>query len=390
MTDDADLSVGQLSGAEHDALAPIEYATRPDAVRHSLAERYGLEAVVATDPVTLRWVTGFTGSTGWLVIDANSVVLGVDARYCERARDDVERAGLAPQVEVTESMPGRSRRDEIAAALGESLRCGARAAAMTHAEWSSLSEVLHLVAVDGLFEDLRRAKDAGELARIGRAAEIAEVSLSATLGLIDVGTSEMDMRIELEYQMRRRGADDAAYPTIVASGPLHSARPHHGAGVRRFEAGDLVVIDVGALVDGYRSDMTRTFVIGEPTPAIIERYQVVSAAQAAGLGVIGPGVAASAIDAQCRQIIADAGFGDDYLHIAGHGVGLEIHELPFHSPRSDDVLRVGDVVTVEPGVYRVGLGGIRIEDLVAVTEHGYAPLTSFPKDSPCLPSPPTT
>ncbi len=377
-------------GADSTSLPPIEYAGRVEAVRHSLAERYGLEAVVATDPVTLRWVTGFTGSTGWLVIDANNAVLGVDARYRERARDDVERAGLITQVEVAESAPASSRRDEIAAALGESTRCGARAGAMTHAEWSSFSEVVHLVAVDGLFEDLRRAKDAGELARVGRAAQIAEACLSAALGLIDVGTSEMELRIELEYQMRRRGADDPAYPTIVASGPLNSARPHHGAGNRRFEEGDLVVIDIGALVDGYRSDMTRTFVIGAPTPQITERYEVVLAAQAAGLGVIGPGVTARSIDARCRQIITEAGFGDDYLHIAGHGVGLEIHELPFHSPRSDDVLRVGDVVTVEPGVYRVGLGGIRIEDLVAVTEHGYVPLTSFPKDSPCLPSLPTT
>ncbi len=369
-------------------LEPIDYLPRVDSVREALGDRFGLEAVLATDPVTLRWVTGFTGSAGWLAITPTRAVLGVDPRYVERAADELRRAGLLDRVEIHHSQPDRPRHAEITSVLAAVQRCGASAAALSHAEWTSFAAVLNLVPIDGLFEDLRRSKDTGEVARMARAAQIAETALMDAVHLIDVGTTEMEMRIELEYQMRRRGAEDAAYPTIVASGPQHSARPHHGAGPRPFEDGDLVVIDIGALVDGYRSDMTRTFLIGEERPQITQRYEVVLAAQIAGLASVVAGARSSAIDDACRTVVAEAGLEDDYLHIAGHGVGLEIHELPFHSPRSVDELRIGDVVTIEPGVYRVGVGGIRIEDLVVVTEHGYLPLTSFPKDSPCPPSRP--
>lgn len=369
---------------------PIDYLPRVGSVRDALVDRFGLDAVLATDPVTLRWMTGFTGSTGWLVITTTRAVLGVDARYVERAADELSRAGLTDRVEIYESQQGASRHSEVKSVMGEIARCGARAGALSHAEWSSFAAVVDLVAIDGLFEDLRRSKDPGEVARMAHAAQIASGALMDAMDLIDVGTTEMEMRIELEYRMRRRGADDAAYPTIVASGPQHSARPHHDAGGRPFEDGDLVVIDIGAAVDGYRSDMTRTFLIGERRPPLMQRYELVLAAQSAGLVAVVAGAQCSAVDRACREVVAEAGLEDEYLHIAGHGVGLEIHELPFHSPRSGDQLRVGDVVTVEPGVYRVGVGGIRIEDLVVVTEHGYLPLTSFPKDSPCLPLRPMT
>ena len=189
--------------------------------------------------------------------------------------------------------------------------------------------------------------------------------------------------------MRRLGADGPSYDTIVASGPDNAARPHHAPGTRRIVEGDTVVIDVGALVDGYHSDMTRSYVVGDPTAEQQEIYDLVLEAQLAGLGAVREGVAARDVDAVCRDIFDDAGHLDWYLHGTGHGVGLLIHEDPFHSPTSTQELLDGDVVTVEPGLYRSGFGGFRVEDLVVVTESGCRILTETPKESPCLPSRPS-
>ena len=202
--------------------------------------------------------------------------------------------------------------------------------------------------------------------------------------------TEADVRDELEQRMRRLGADGPSYATIVASGPTFAARPHHETGRRTIVDGDLVIIDVGALVDGYHSDMTRTFVVGEPTAQQAEIYDLVRQAQAAGLNASRPGVAAADVDEACRAVFRDAGFADWFIHNTGHGVGLDIHEDPFSSPVSEATLLEGDVVTVEPGLYRDGFGGVRIEDLVSVTATGCVLLTHVPKDAPCLPSPPTT
>ncbi|MEO6570456.1 MAG: M24 family metallopeptidase, partial [Ilumatobacteraceae bacterium] len=168
------------------------------------------------------------------------------------------------------------------------------------------------------------------------------------------------------------------------------ARPHHQAGDRRIIDGDTVVIDVGALVDGYHSDMTRSFVIGDPGAEQQRIYDLLLRVQLAGLGAVAAGVPARQVDAVCRQMAVDAGLGDWFLHSTGHGVGLVIHEEPFESPVATTDLRSGDVVTVEPGLYRVGFGGFRIEDLVEVVDGGCRILTASPKDTPCPPSPPTT
>ena len=179
--------------------------------------------------------------------------------------------------------------------------------------------------------------------------------------------------------MRRHGADDRSYETIVASGPDHAARPHHEVGRRTIVEGDTVVIDVGALVDGYHSDMTRSYVIGDPTAQQREIYELVQRSQTAGLESLRPGATAAAVDSACRNVFIDAGYADWYLHGTGHGVGLQIHESPFHSQASDEVIRAGNVVTIEPGLYRGGFGGIRIEDLAVVTTDGYRVLTHHPK-----------
>jgi len=208
--------------------------------------------------------------------------------------------------------------------------------------------------------------------------------------MLDHRPTEADVRTELEYRMRRNGADGPSYDTIVASGPQNAARPHHNTGDRTIGEGDTVIIDVGALVDGYHSDMTRTFVVGAADARQNEIYDVVRDAQAAGLSAVRSGVAAADVDAACRAVFRHAGLEDWFIHGTGHGVGLDIHEDPFSSPVSTAELLVGDVVTVEPGLYRDGFGGVRIEDLVAVTATGCELLTHLSKDAPCLPSLPTT
>jgi Xaa-Pro aminopeptidase len=366
---------------------PIGYPSRPDAVRARLD---GATLIVST-PSNIRWLTSFGGSLGWVVIGPRHCALVTDGRYEERARADVVAAGLADVVEVLAARTRAELRDlvvRLAERGGGPVR--AEAGHLTHAAWLDLARDLELGVDPGTIAALRRVKDAGELARIERAAEIADAALVAVAPMLAESPTEADVRDELEYRMRRLGADGPSYDTIVASGPDNAARPHHETGRRTIVEGDTVIIDVGALVDGYHSDMTRTFVIGEPSAEQRAIYDLVLEAQLAGLAAIRPGVAARDVDAACRSLFAERGYADWYLHGTGHGVGLDIHEEPFASSVSTTELQAGDVVTVEPGLYRGGFGGVRIEDLVAVTGDGGRRLTHLSKDSPCLPSPPTT
>jgi Xaa-Pro aminopeptidase len=368
-------------------LPPIGYAGRPDAVR----ARLGGSTLVVSAPSDIRWLTSFGGSLGWVVIGPSRCCLVTDGRYGERATADLAAAGLAGAVEVVVGTTRPQVRDlVVAAAASSGGPVRADAGHLTHAAWLDLATDLPLAPDDRTIAALRRVKDAGELARMGRAAEIADVALAEVAPLLAEEPAEADVRDELEHRMRRHGADGPSYDTIVASGPANGARPHHETSRRRIMAGDTVIIDVGALVEGYHSDMTRSFVVGDPTPRQREVYDLVLEAQLAGLAAIRPGAAARDVDAACRDLFTARGYGDWYLHGTGHGVGLDIHEDPFASPVSTSELLVGDVVTCEPGLYRGGFGGFRIEDLVAVTTEGGRLLTHLSKDSPCLPSRPTT
>ncbi len=341
-------------------------------------------------PSNIRWLTGFGGTLGWVIIGPDQFVLVTDGRYAERAAADAETTGVRPEIVVSRTRP-EIRDDVVAAARrGRQSQVVAEAAHLTHAAWLDLASDLDLQPDTGTMVRLRRVKDAGELARMARASEIADTALRAVAPLLSERPTEADVRDELEHRMRRLGADGPSYDTIVASGPEHAARPHHETGRRTIVEGDTVIIDVGALVDGYHSDMTRTFVVGDPTDRQREIYDLVLASQLAGLAAVGPDVDGRDIDAACRQVFEDAGLGDWFIHGTGHGVGLDIHEEPFSSTVSKDRLVDGDVVTVEPGLYRGGFGGVRIEDLVAVTADGCRTLTHLSKDTPCLPSRPTT
>ncbi|HZB42001.1 MAG TPA: Xaa-Pro peptidase family protein [Ilumatobacter sp.] len=368
-------------------LPPIEYAPRADAVRARLIER-DLTALAVTDMHNVRWLTGFTGSSGVAVLLPDLLVLVTDGRYADRAAAETEAAGVDADLRIGFTQP--QQHELLVAACAGLAAIGADSTKLSYQRWQTLSAELPLVPADGVIEDARRVKDVGEVARIAAACGCADRALADVAPLLAGRPTEADVRDELEYRMRRHGADGPSYDTIVASGPHHAARPHHQVGRRVIDEGDTVVVDVGGLVDGYHSDMTRSFVVGEPSTEQQDLYDLLLQIQRAGLAAVRAGVAARAVDAVCRGMVADAGYAEWFLHSTGHGVGLLIHEDPFETPVSAAELRQGDVVTVEPGLYRVGFGGFRIEDLVEVTDSGCRILTRFPKDTPCLPSQRTT
>lgn len=360
---------------------------RVERVRARLAAR--AEALLISDLTNIRWLTGFTGSNGWVVLGQEHLVLVTDGRYGQQAQRQLASAGVEADVLVGAS--GAETLAHLVAATSSYGTVGFEGAHVSfqqHASWVAAFSTV-LLPTSGVVEAERRVKDAGEIELIEHACRIADHALAEVVPRLGEGLTEAEVRNLLEIRMRELGAAGPSYETIVATGPANAALPHHRPTDTRIEAGHTVIIDVGALVDGYHSDMTRSFVIGPPTSLQRELYEVVLAAQTAGVAAVRPGLAAKDLDGVCRGIVCEAGYGDWFSHGTGHGVGLLIHEDPFVNRTSDAILQVGDVVTVEPGVYREGFGGIRVEDLVVVTSDGCRVLTSAPKDSPCPPFPPT-
>jgi Xaa-Pro aminopeptidase len=354
---------------------PVDHARRVASVQSRLPLGNGCDALLFTDLVDVRWLTGFTGSNGWAVLTPGDLILGTDGRYGDRARAETASSGATVVAETSRA----ELHQRLVAALATAHCVGLDPTSTSHAEWKRLATDVALEPTDSLVGLQRRIKDVAEIERMAAAAAAADAALAEVepilFATVDEPVTEADIRNELEYRMRLHGADDRSYETIVASGPDHAARPHHEATGRRIIEGDTVVIDVGALVDGYHSDMTRSYVIGEPTDEQRRIYALVEASHAAGTAALRAGISARGVDSVCREVFEGAGHLDWYLHGTGHGVGLVIHEPPFHSQASDDVLVAGNVVTVEPGLYRVGFGGFRIEDLLVVTETGSQPLT---------------
>jgi Xaa-Pro aminopeptidase len=364
------------------SLPPLETSGRAAAVRAVLAERAGdaeCDALVVTDLTNVRWLTGFTGSAGRAVVLPDEVVLVTDGRYGDQATAQLAAAGVDASVMVGQTQA--ELRDHLAAATAGVARLGFEAEHLTVAEHGRLGGALAstLVPTSGVVESRRRTKDAGEVARIEAACAIASEALTDVLDLLAAEPTEAEFALTLDRRMEDLGAQGPSFPTIVASGS-NAARPHHRAGPRRIAAGDTVVIDFGALVDGYHSDMTRTVILGGADPLQAEVFEVVRAAQAAGVAAVAAGVPTQEVDRTCRDAIATAGWGEWFTHGTGHGVGLLIHETPWLTRSVEDVLQVADVVTVEPGVYRGDFGGVRIEDTVVVTTDGCRPLTLTPKD----------
>lgn len=344
-----------------------------------------LDAMVVTSLTNIRYLTGFTGSAGLLFVLGNGNVLVTDGRYAEQSVEQIGAAGTAVAVEVAPA----ARQVQLCTGLvrgAGAARVGLEAAHVSWARQRAMATTwfsdVELVPTVGLVEGLRRAKDAGELARVARAAAIADRALAAVAGLLEDRPTEAAFGLALDTEMRRLGAAGPSFETIVASGP-NAAMPHHRPSGRRVEAGEPVVLDFGAVCDGYCSDITRTVWVGDLVDPEMRRVvQVVTEAQAAGVAAVAAGVACVDVDRACREVIEAAGWGEQFVHGTGHGVGLDIHEAPSVAASSTDTLANGHVVTVEPGVYLPGRGGVRIEDTVAVTATGRTPLTNAPKE-PC-------
>ncbi|MEQ8719271.1 MAG: Xaa-Pro peptidase family protein [Acidimicrobiales bacterium] len=356
-------------------LPALDVSGRLDRVLADLGDA-GCEVLVVSGRSNVRWLSGFTGSAGVAVVSASDAVLVTDARYGARADEELA-ASSSPFSVVVADGP----HSELQRLLGSGDRLGLEAAHVswedrrTYGEWFPDVDI---VAVSGLVERHRMIKDTAELARMRRAARIADAALGEMLPALVDGPTERELATALADAMVRHGAHGVAFPTIVATGP-NAARPHHTAGDRVIGSGELVIIDSGAMVDGYRSDMTRTVCVGEPRPGDAELVALVTAAQQAGVDAVTAGVPTRDVDGACRDLIAAAGRADAFVHGAGHGVGLDIHEAPRVSRRADEVLAVGMVVTVEPGVYLDGLTGVRVEDTVVVTDSGAERLTLAPK-----------
>ena len=353
-------------------------------VREHLGGALRVEALLITAPSDVRWVSGFSGSVASLVITAQRAVLIVDSRYGDQAGDQ------SPNCEVIVANASDTRDQEIARVVEDAPRVGFDDKRTSFADWRRLQSSLgrELVPLADPLAELRARKDPFEIGRIESAARAADRSFAEVMPMVLVGgLTEREVRDELESRLRLHSADGPAYPTIVASGP-NSALPHHQPTDRKIREGDSVIIDVGALVDGYRSDMTRTLFVGEVDPLLRAFHGLLSATQSEVVKAVCDGVAAARLDEMAREGLQE--FAGDILHSTGHGVGLDIHESPWLRLSSAEVLSEGNVVTVEPGLYRVGVGGVRIEDLVLVERSGSRTLTNSPKDPSCPQSAPTT
>jgi Xaa-Pro aminopeptidase len=383
--------VSVLSGAE---LGPLDVSGRLARLREGFAtggpEDRPIEALLVTTPANIRWLTGFTGSAGLLLVTGDRALLTTDGRYRTQAGEQLSGSGVAAEVEV--GIGGvKVQRERLVALSTGAGSVGLEADNVTWSgqqSWDELFAGSELVATRGLVEQLRVVKDLGEVARMERAAAIADEALGAVLPLLAaagadsaaVPLTEAGFAAALDHAMRERGAEESAFETIVASGE-NSAKPHARPGPRVIGAGDPVVVDFGAVFDGYRSDMTRTFCVGGPPTGELARvFEVVALSQRLGVESVHAGIEAGAVDLTCRESIAEAGWAEYFEHGTGHGVGLDIHEQPSVGPGSAAILVPGTVVTVEPGVYLPGTGGVRIEDTLVVTEDGSRPLTQFPKE----------
>ncbi|HMQ30928.1 MAG TPA: Xaa-Pro peptidase family protein [Chloroflexaceae bacterium] len=350
-------------------------------LRAALAER-ALPALLVSAPANRRYLSGFSGSYGYLLVTPAEAVLFTDGRYTLRASRE------APAVSVRQVVnPGRpfpALLAEAAAELGLA-SLAFEAAHMSVAEHNALAAALgagvELAPAEGVVEALREQKDAEELATLRRAIAITDAAFTAVAERLAPETTEREAAWMLEVAMRVGGADDVAFPIIVAAGP-NGAQPHATPGDEPLGAGRPIVIDMGARLGGYHADLTRTIVLGEPDARFGELYALVREAQARAVAGLRPGLPAHEADALARDQIAAAGYGEQFGHGLGHGVGLNIHEGPSlrrSATGTSAPLRPGMVTSVEPGVYLEGWGGIRIEDLVLITEDGCEVLSRAPK-----------
>jgi Xaa-Pro aminopeptidase len=355
---------------------PTAANTRLKRLRHAL-DNAGAGAMLETHAPNIYYLCGFSGDSGALLVDPTSATLFTDGRFTIQAKE--ETRGIRVHI----------HKGSLLQAVGEHLRARKRQRVavspshLTLAGWKTLRKAaggnLKWVAIDALVESLRAVKDAAEIDRLRDAARLGSQVMQEAISLIRPGVTELDIAAEIGYRMRRKGASGESFEAIVAAGP-RSALPHARPTARRIGKNELVVLDLGAILRRYCSDLTRTVHVGKASTRVRQWYYAVLEAQAAARDALKSGVTCGAIDAAARNVLQNRGLGRYFVHSTGHGIGLEIHEDPRIARDQKTLLETGNVVTLEPGVYVEGVGGIRIEDDALVTPRGAEILTTTPRE----------
>lgn len=335
----------------------------------------GIDALLVTNLYNLRYLTNFTGSTGLALITADKAYFVTDFRYTEQAAEEaidfeiVKNEGL-----IYKEVARLVEQDQIR-------KLGFEETDISYAIYKQLEELIEteLVAVSGIVEKIREVKSEEEIAIIRKAVEITEKAYDYILGFVKVGVTEIEIANELDFYMRNLGATGVSFDTIVASG-FRSAMPHGVASNKKIEKGDMVTIDFGCLYNGYVSDMTRTFAVGDPGEEMKKIYEIVYRANKKVTEAAKVGVTGAELDAIARDYITEQGYGEQFGHTTGHGIGLEVHEGPSISYRNEEPLVENNIITNEPGIYIPGLGGVRIEDDLVIKEDGNENLMKSSKE----------
>ena len=354
------------------------FSKRIETLRKVMAER-GLDAVLLQGDVNRNYMSGFKGDESYSIITMDKAIFITDSRFTEQATQEVK------DYEVREyQRPFEAFLDKIVKEFNIK-KLGFEENVLTYELYNSYKEAVscELIPLNGVLETLREIKCEKEIEIMRKAQNIADKGFEHILKFIKPGMTEREIGLELEFYMRKLGATGLSFPSIVASG-VRSSLPHGMATEKVVENGDFLTLDFGVVYDGYCSDMTRTIVIGEPNEKMKEIYNVVLKAQEAALKAVKPGISCYDLDKIARDIITEAGYGEYFGHGLGHGVGRVVHELPMVNFRSKEILKPGMVITDEPGIYIPNFGGVRIEDIILVTEDGYEVFSKSPKELICL------
>lgn len=328
----------------------------------------GCDAFLITDPINLYYLTGLHLSSGTLVLQRQKQALIVDGRYFEVCKKHFSPVYLKNEISLKDALKGASN-------LGIESE---NTSVASYLELQKEAEI-QIVPKENLLSRLRAIKDAKEIEILRQAAKLGSLGYEHIKSLLKPGITEEELSLEVEYFWRKKGAEGVAFDPIIAFGK-NSSMPHYRASSTRLKSGDIVLIDIGVKFKSYHSDMTRTLFFGKPSPELESIYAIVKEAQKSALAILKPGVTVEELDDAARLFIASKGYGDKFCHSLGHGIGLQIHEYPIlkRSNNSSRPLEAGMVLTIEPGIYIPDLGGVRIEDTVLITEHGYEPLTLSP------------
>jgi Xaa-Pro aminopeptidase len=342
----------------------------------SLLRKNNLHALIVTEINHVRYLSGFTGSNGIVVLSPSKCFFLTDFRYRTQSQKEIKHCKIiVASRHLISELP-------MLSLFAKGAKVGFEAEFVSISLLEKLKEILPNVdfkPTTGLIESLSIVKDSEEIRRVKKAVRIADSAFAEILDELRPGVAECDIALEIEYKMRKLGAENVSFETIVASGQ-RSAMPHGRASTKRLHKGDFVTIDFGCLYKGYASDITRTVVLGKATEKQKKIYNIVLSAQKAACRAVKPGASCNRVDGVARDMIMKAGFGDNFGHGLGHGVGMLVHDRPVLNPQSSDVLKPGMIVTIEPGIYISNWGGVRIEDDVLVTSNGGQILSKSPKD----------